>query len=294
LGGSILGILSVFEVFYTLSTLGQSIFGDVVIGSVLKEFFSFQIFLGLSCTVLAFSGSSLFVRGHLKASVTAGVLSACLGFLSVVNPLRYGFTPSTTLMVGGVVGVVFILSGAVLGHTSRRRQVIEVAAKVSRGPLLRSVEVATTAVFSALYAALILLVFIPSPTGGYTHIGDAVVFLSGLLFGPKVGSFVGILGSVTADVYTSYPRWYVSILAHGLEGLIPGLMKGKRFSLQVVACLAGGFLMASTYFVVNVFLKGYPLAVISFVRDLFFQAGVSMIIALLVSNMVKRVLPQFR
>jgi uncharacterized membrane protein len=284
----------VYEVFHILSTLGQSIFGDVIIGSVLKEFFSFQIFFGLSSTVLALIGSSLLVRDHLKTSVTASVLSACLGFLSLMNPLRYDYAPSTTLIVGGVACVVFILGGAVLGYTSRRRQVIEVSAKVLGVPLLRSVEVATTAVFSALYAALILLVFIPSPTGGYTHIGDTIVFLSGLLFGPKVGSLVGILGSVTADVYTAYPRWYVSILAHGLEGLIPGLVKGKRLSLQVVACLVGGFLMASTYFVVNIFLKGYPLALISFVRDLFIQAGVSMVIALFISNIVKRVLPKFR
>ena len=43
--------------------------------------------------------------------------------------------------------------------------------------------------------------------------------------------------------------------------------------------------MASTYFIVNVFLKGYPLALISFVRDLFIQAGVSMIIALFVMTL---------
>ena len=33
-------------------------------------------------------------------------------------------------------------------------------------------EIAVTAVLSAAYAAAILLVVIPSPTGGYTHVGD--------------------------------------------------------------------------------------------------------------------------
>jgi len=57
-------------------------------------------------------------------------------------------------------------------------------------------EIALTAVLSATYAAAILLMIIPSPTGGYTHIGDFVVFVSGLLFGYRVGGLVGIIGSV--------------------------------------------------------------------------------------------------
>ena len=43
-------------------------------------------------------------------------------------------------------------------------------------------EVALTAVLSAAYAAAILLLVIPSPTGGYTHIGDFVVFAAALFF----------------------------------------------------------------------------------------------------------------
>lgn len=166
LGGSIIGALSVYEVFSTLSALGQSIFGDVVIGSALKEFFSFQIFFGLSSMVLALIGSPLLMRGHSKASATAGVLSTFLGVVSVRNPSRYGYDPPTALIIGCAVGIALILGGAVSGYTSSRRRVIEVSAKVLGIPLLRSIEVATTAVFSALYAALILLVFVPSPTGG--------------------------------------------------------------------------------------------------------------------------------
>jgi len=152
-------------------------------------------------------------------------------------------------------------------------------------------EIALTAVLSATYGAAILLMIIPSPTGGYTHIGDFVVFVSGLLFGYRVGGLVGIVGSVAVDLFTGYPRWFVSVLAHFLEGFVPGLTKNKPFMLQVVSCIIGGFLMATTYFLVNIYLKGIALALVSYARDLFVQAGVSIVLALIVAKAVKKVFP---
>lgn len=160
--------------------------------------------------------------------------------------------------------------------------------------LLSSIEVSTIAVFSALYAIMILILKIPSPTGGYTHIGDTIVFLAALLLGRKVGGLVGVIGSVAADLYTGYPRWFVSILAHGLEGFAAGFAKGKNVKVQVVMCIVGGFLMATTYFLVNIYIKGLPLAIISYVRDLFAQAAVSMVLGIIIANIVKRILPQLR
>ena len=158
--------------------------------------------------------------------------------------------------------------------------------------VLATREIASTAVMSAAYAAAILLVIVPSPTGGYTHLGDFVVFVSALLFGYRVGGLVGIIGSVAIDFFTGYPRWFVSILAHGLEGLVPGLMKNKPFVVQILGCVIGGFLMATTYFLVNIYIKGLALALISYARDLFVQAGVSTVLALIVVKAVKKFLPQ--
>ena len=153
-------------------------------------------------------------------------------------------------------------------------------------------EIAVTAVLSAAYAAAILLVVIPSPTGGYTHVGDFVVFVAALLFGARVGGFVGIIGSVAVDLFTGYPRWFVSIPAHFLEGLVPGFAKNKPFVIQVLSCIIGGFLMATTYFLVNIYIKGMALALISYARDLFVQAGISIGLALIVVKAVKKALPQ--
>jgi hypothetical protein len=52
--------------------------------------------------------------------------------------------------------------------------------------------------------------------------------------------------------------------------------------------------MAATYFFVNIFIKGYPVAVISFIQDLFLQAGVSIALGLPIVKIVERTLPWFR
>jgi hypothetical protein len=48
--------------------------------------------------------------------------------------------------------------------------------------------------------------------------------------------------------------------------------------------------MATTYFVVNIYVKGLALAAISYARDLFVQAGISIILALIVAKAVKKAL----
>jgi len=50
--------------------------------------------------------------------------------------------------------------------------------------------------------------------------------------------------------------------------------------------------MASTYFYLNVFIRGLPVALVSYVRDLFGQAGISLILSLIVTRSVQRIMPE--
>jgi uncharacterized membrane protein len=127
-----------------------------------------------------------------------------------------------------------------------------------RGFARPSVFVALVSVLSALTAVLTYLpgLALPSPTGGYTHVGDTVIYLSALLFGPWMGLTVGLIGPVVADLLVGYPRWFVTLAAHGLQGLIAGLGRGRGFPLQLAAMILGGLAMSFTYFAMNVFVKG--------------------------------------
>jgi hypothetical protein len=52
--------------------------------------------------------------------------------------------------------------------------------------------------------------------------------------------------------------------------------------------------MASVYFYVNIFIKGWALAVMSYGRDLFLQAGISIVLAVILTRTLQRVLPRVK
>jgi len=286
-GGLLIGGSSVFEAVYILYTLGFSIFQEIELDSQVKIFLSLCIFIGLTAATLTFAGAYFFWKGNTRAGGYLNFIGSVLAISNMITPFTYGYDVSQIFSIGTLLGVCLIAVGIELGTSYPLSEKI-------KGPILTSVEVAVVAVLSALYAVMIIILKFPSPTGGYTHIGDLVVFIAALLFGYKVGGLVGIIGSIAADFFVGYERWFISILAHGLEGIIPGLSKGKSFIIQAVSCVMGGFLMATIYFFINIFIKGYPLALISYARDLFIQAGISIIVSLIIVNIIKRAIPKFK
>jgi len=291
LGGLIVLVVALYQVFQILTILGQTIQKEVVLSTPVKFCISLYLSLGLYVLILTILGSYMLSRGLPKTSAKAFLLSAFLSLIGQLIPSMYGFNLNTIPLIAAIVGVGFTVSGFVFAATipsmSKRK-----------APLLGSGEVAMIVLFSILYAMLTVfsqqICPIPSPVGGYLHFEDLVVFFAAPLFGYKVGGLVGALGAVIGDFYLAYPRWYVSILAHGLEGFIPGLAKKKSFLLQVVACFVGGSVMAFVYFFVNVFLKGCPVAIVSFIQDLVGQASVSIILGLTAATITRKTLLQTR
>jgi len=154
-----------------------------------------------------------------------------------------------------------------------------------------SLVIAVSAVFAALTTVLTYLpgLALPSPTGGYTNVGDTIIFIAGLLFGSEVGLIVGLVGPVIADFLAAYPRWYVTLVAHGLEGFIVGMGARKSFKVQLMLMVIGGLVMSFTYFVVNVYVKGLAPAVASLIRDVFGQTLVSIILASLLLKPLEKI-----
>ncbi|MEM4497833.1 MAG: hypothetical protein QW692_03285, partial [Nitrososphaerota archaeon] len=69
------------------------------------------------------------------------------------------------------------------------------------------------------------------------------------------------------------------------------LGRGRSLPLQAAILFASGVYMATMYFLVNVFIKGLSVAIISYARDIFGQTLFSTILALLVMKAVERMLP---
>ncbi len=149
----------------------------------MKMFISLNLFIGLPTFTMTLASSYLILRRRPKTSVIAGVAGILLAALGFATPFFYGIEPQASSMLTTAVGIVFMALGIGLGLTIP--QMVE-----QRRPLLGSIEVATVATLSAVYATIIVLTgqAFPSPTGGYLHLGNFVVFVAALTFGWKVGA----------------------------------------------------------------------------------------------------------
>ncbi len=115
------------------------------------------------------------------------------------------------------------------------------------------------ALMGALIFVLTALGRIPVPaTGGYVHLGDAVITFTAYAFGPWVAMIAGGMGTAMADML-GYPQWApFSLLIHGAQGLAMGWIVQKRINtLTVILSVAiGAAIVVAGYFAAGTFLLG--------------------------------------
>lgn len=95
-------------------------------------------------------------------------------------------------------------------------------------------KITVTAVFTALVcvATMMFSMYVPG-TKGFFNIGESMVFLSALLFGPYVGAFAGGVGSMIADILLGYPIYApATLVIKACEGAVVGTLvkMNPRFS----------------------------------------------------------------
>ena len=124
-------------------------------------------------------------------------------------------------------------------------------------------------IYSALSAAIICVVTmfpqIPVPaTGGYIHMGDAIILVSAWLLGPIYGTIAAGIGSALADLFSGYVIYapatlvikaLVAICAVFLVRAIQKLTKSKPTSYIVSAVIAE-LVMVLGYFLYELCLYG--------------------------------------
>jgi len=82
-------------------------------------------------------------------------------------------------------------------------------------------------------------IYIPS-SEGFFNIGESIVYLSAILFGPYIGALSGGIGSMAADLLLGYPNYAPGTLViKGIEGFIVGfvyqkLRNGKSIEIKKV------------------------------------------------------------
>ena len=126
--------------------------------------------------------------------------------------------------------------------------------------------IALVALLIALTTVMTKVVQIPIPASeGYWNLSDSATAFAGLIFGPWVGFVAGGVGTAIADLTSGpYAVWApISLFAHGLEGLLIGLLGRKLRSVpgMVAAFVVGAIVMLAVYLLGGTLIKGLPAAV---------------------------------
>lgn len=104
-------------------------------------------------------------------------------------------------------------------------------------PKISPFDLAIAAVSTALVCTVTIMfsIYVPA-TEGFFNIGESMVFLSALLFGPVVGAFAGGVGSMLADLLLGYPHYApATLIIKACEGAVVGLLKKRnpKFSSKI-------------------------------------------------------------
>jgi len=161
-------------------------------------------------------------------------------------------------------------------------------------PRVRSkpLKIALLGVMAALVTVSTMLVQIPNPpTRGYINFGDALIFVSALIFGRTIGAFAGGVGSALADILSGYSYFApFTLVIKGVEGLLAGMISnGKSWRRDILAVVVGGAEMIVGYFLAETFALGYGvLAALTEVPGNVSQILVGGLVGLLVAVAVRR------
>ncbi|NLJ49847.1 MAG: ECF transporter S component [Candidatus Atribacteria bacterium] len=122
------------------------------------------------------------------------------------------------------------------------------------------------------------------------HLGDTVIFIVSLLFGPIAGGISGAIGSSLADLYAGLTIWVpFSLVIKGLEGFVVGWMSHEQEGkTDFTAVLMGSLLMIGGYAIATLVLFGWPALIYEVPVDVI-QCVVAVTLSLfLVKNIRKR------
>jgi uncharacterized membrane protein len=130
-------------------------------------------------------------------------------------------------------------------------------------------KMAYASLFAALVCVSTIMVQIPTPTNGYFNLGDAMVLLSGWLLGPVYGVAAAAIGSMLADVFTSFfiyaPATFVikgavALLGYFISRALMLMMKKHIGVAYVLSAVIGELAMVLGYFLFEALIVGYGFA----------------------------------
>lgn len=164
-------------------------------------------------------------------------------------------------------------------------------------------QLVTAGLLAALVVVGTMLIQVPTPTKGYIHIGDSMVYLCGILLGPVLGGLAAAIGSALADVMSGYGMYApATFIIKGLDAMVVGYiylaLAGRNSTFLknagsfATAVLAGGIIMVSGYLLYETFLYGFAPALLNVALNVTQAVGGGIIAAPLLAALEKMGLRQ--
>ncbi len=95
-----------------------------------------------------------------------------------------------------------------------------------------------------------MIIQIPNGIGGYFNLGDCIVLLSGWMLGPIYGALAAGIGSMLADIFSSYVIYApATFIIKALMAVVAYYTLRKGFLRAVFSGICAEFLMILGYFV---------------------------------------------
>jgi len=174
---------------------------------------------------------------------------------------------------------------------------------VEKNGIKTPLQLALAAVFAALVCVTTLALVISIPaTSGYFNLGETVIYIAALLFGPLVGAVAGGGGATIADILVAVQFAPGTVVIKCFEGAIVGFLNKKirqRISSLTVSAtisiIIGGLEMIAGYFIYDQLVLGYPFAAaLVEVAYNIVQMMVGLVVAIPVMHVILRVFPQLK
>jgi uncharacterized membrane protein len=131
----------------------------------------------------------------------------------------------------------------------------------------RTMNLVLVSIMTALVCVSTLLFQIPIPlTGGYFNVGEAIIYISAIIFGPLIGGIAGGVGAALADAVLAPIFAPGTLIIKFCEGFIIGFIiytvrlrawkLWKEYLVIIGAVIIGGLVMVLGYWIYESYALG--------------------------------------
>lgn len=118
---------------------------------------------------------------------------------------------------------------------------------------MRTRTVSAAAIFLALTFVVTRFTVIPIPaTKGFFNLGEVIIYIAAITFGPMVGLLAGGIGSALADLSAAPQFAPFTLVIKGIEGYVVGRLAGETTATRLRATIIGGAWIVLGYFLAEV------------------------------------------